>query len=130
MAIMTFVADLPLRLTTPEVLALGRFSIATLHRRIGDGSFPRPADKRCRPHVFDRDAVLAALRIGHDANDTKADEWEFDPVAIREARARQVRDGAAPDRRNRAGPVRGPGKASAPRLVADNPAAPRRPMGC
>lgn len=48
------------RLTTKEVCALGRFSRATLWRRVHDGRLPRPID-HARQALFDEAAVIAAL---------------------------------------------------------------------
>lgn len=50
------------RITTSEVCALGRFSRATLWRRIASGALPTPIDQG-REAIFDRDRVLAALAV-------------------------------------------------------------------
>jgi predicted DNA-binding transcriptional regulator AlpA len=50
------------RITTSEVCALGRFSRATLWRRIASGALPPPID-HAREAIFDRDRVMAALAI-------------------------------------------------------------------
>lgn len=54
---------LPMRLTTDDVCRLARYSRATLWRRIKAGQFPAPRD-RGRQAIFDRDAVLQALKLG------------------------------------------------------------------
>ena len=50
------------RITTSEVCALGRFSRATLWRRVASGALPPPIDQ-AREAIFDRDRVMAALAI-------------------------------------------------------------------
>lgn len=50
---------LPARLTTREVLALARYSRATLTRRRRTGLFPEPIERG----VYVRDQVLQALRL-------------------------------------------------------------------
>lgn len=50
------------RITTSEVCALGRFSRATLWRRVASGALPSPIDQG-REAIFDRDCVVAALTI-------------------------------------------------------------------
>lgn len=66
-------ADLPTRLTTPEVLALARYSRATLARRIGAGVMPKPIDRGADGGIFDRDAVLKALGIDQPMTSTPID---------------------------------------------------------
>ena len=51
-----------IRVTTSEVCALGRFSRATLWRRVASGALPKPIDQ-AREAIFDRDHVLAALAV-------------------------------------------------------------------
>nr|WP_314188138.1 hypothetical protein [uncultured Brevundimonas sp.] len=50
------------RITTSEVCVLGRFSRATLWRRVASGALPAPIDQG-REAIFDRDRVVAALAI-------------------------------------------------------------------
>ena len=50
------------RITTSEVCVLGRFSRATLWRRVASGALPAPIDHG-REAIFDRDRVAAALAI-------------------------------------------------------------------
>lgn len=50
------------RITTSEVCVLGRFSRATLWRRVASGALPAPIDQG-REAIFDRDRVAAALAI-------------------------------------------------------------------
>lgn len=50
------------RVTTSEVCVLGRFSRATLWRRVASGALPAPIDQ-AREAIFDRDRVVAALAI-------------------------------------------------------------------
>ena len=50
------------RITTAEVCALGRFSRATMWRRIKVGALPGPIDQ-ARQALFDRDAVITALAV-------------------------------------------------------------------
>lgn len=79
------------RLTRPEVLELGRFSESELRKRIKAGEMPGPVDRRCRPHVFDRDAVLLALGVGGASADIEDDPWKVDPEAIERSRATMSR---------------------------------------
>lgn len=50
------------RLTTREVCALGRFSRATMWRRVQSGALPAPID-HARQALFDAEAVERALSI-------------------------------------------------------------------
>lgn len=50
------------RITTSEVCVLGRFSRATLWRRVASGALPGPIDQG-REAIFDHDRVVAALAI-------------------------------------------------------------------
>lgn len=50
------------RLTTSEVCALGRFSRATLWRRVAAGTLPAPIDQ-AREAIFDRERVMGALAV-------------------------------------------------------------------
>jgi len=61
-----------IRITTSEVCALGRFSRATLWRRVKDGSLPAAVDQS-REAIFDRDRVIAALA-------TPRPRWRARPV--------------------------------------------------
>jgi hypothetical protein len=119
---------LPLRMTSAEVCALGRFSISTLNRkRLADPKWlPASAVQGGRSTVFDRTDVLKALGLSSvGASDAAEpdDDWTFDADAFRAARSRPVRDGAAPQGRNGARPVRSAQTAPALRLVGGDPAA-------
>ncbi len=50
------------RITTSEVCALGRFSRATLWRRVKAGTLPAPIDQS-RQAIFERERVIAALGV-------------------------------------------------------------------
>lgn len=50
------------RIITSEVCALGRFSRATLWRRVAAGTLPSPIDQG-RQAIFDRERVVAALNL-------------------------------------------------------------------
>lgn len=113
-------SDLPRRLTTSEVCSLARYSSVTLWRRIKAGEMPRPVDEG-RQALFDRDAVLKALGMLHEAPPA----FTFDPDAFRQARSRPVRDAAPAGRRNLSRVLPGAGEAAALRLAARNAQAKR-----
>lgn len=58
----TSAANLPLRITTEQVLDLAGISSPTLTKRIKEGRMPCPVDK-AHERLFDRDAVLRALGL-------------------------------------------------------------------
>lgn len=66
------------RLTTREVCALGRFSRASLWRRVQTGRLPKPID-HAREALFDEAAVTAALAQPHlpwkSSSTMSASEW-------------------------------------------------------
>ena len=119
---------LPSRLYTSEVVRLARYSVTTLWRKRRRGEMPAPIDQG-EEAIFDRDAVLKALGMIHDAAppaaDPDDDPWSVNPDAIRQARTGNVRHAASPKGRNRAGVLPGPSKAPALRLVAADPPADR-----
>ena len=78
------------RLTTAEVCAIARLRLTTLWRRIKAGTMPAAIDAG-RQSMFDRDAVRKALGVLPDGQDGAPDR-EFDPDALREVRARQLRE--------------------------------------
>ena len=89
--------DLPLRMTAAEVCALARCSAVTLwRRRRADPTWlPAAAHQLSRELIFERAAVFKALGFDHDDRPQEpAAGWKVDPDAIREARARQVRQPA------------------------------------
>ena len=114
-------ADLPPRLTTSEVCALGRFSIRTFQRRRRTGKFlVKPCDRGAEL-MFPRDEVLRALGMITDAQPQEAppEPPRVSPDKIREARSRLggVRGRPPASRRDAPGAVRGAGQAPALRLV-------------
>lgn len=123
--------DLPPRLTTSEVCALGRWSLRTFQRRRRTGKFiVKPID-RAAELLFPRDAVLRALDlIPHDQAPSPPVQPEaprVSPDAIRAARTRAVRQRPAKGGRDVSSPVRGAGEASALRLAFDSAAPDGRP---
>lgn len=120
--------QLPLRLTTSEVCALGRFSAKTFAKRRREGRIPIEPCDRGTELLWKRDEVLKALDMIHD--DPKpiaapAASWdEPDADAIREARSRQVRHRSRTSGgRDVSRPVRGSASAPALRLAFDATAA-------
>jgi excisionase family DNA binding protein len=76
---------LPIRLTTREVCALARFSRVTLWQRIKAGRMPAPIDHG-RQSIFDRDAVLEALRPVVTMSTPERDpNWAANVIAERTA---------------------------------------------
>jgi hypothetical protein len=130
----------PLRMTTEEVLQVGRFKATTLwRRRRADPSWlPASTVQGGKSTLFDRSAVLKALGLVADgARDAPPEQqgenpWKVDFDAIREARARKVRHGKAAARqaaekgRDTASLVRGAPQAPALRLVASDSASGKR----
>lgn len=113
--------DLPARLTSSEVCALGRWSMRTFQRRRRTGKFlVQPCDRGAEL-LFPRDDVLRALDIiPHEEPPKVAPEKPRVSVdAIRERRARALRCGPSKGGRDVASPVRGAGKAPAVRLAFD-----------
>lgn len=68
---------LPARLTTAEVCEIARYGPATLRQRVAAGAMPAPIDRGQRgSSIYDRDAVLKALRITNPADaDFEEDPW-------------------------------------------------------
>ena len=91
-------ADLPPRLTTSEVCALGRFSTRTFRRRVRAGKYLLQPCDRGVEDLWKRDEVLRAL--GMTQYETpKVDEKDhdaIDPEAFRAALAGQVRQRPGP----------------------------------
>lgn len=56
-----FIHDLPHRMTTREVCALGRISVRTLSRRITDGTLALVPVDRAREKLFRREDVVRAF---------------------------------------------------------------------
>lgn len=114
------ILTLPARLTTSEVCSLARYGATTLWRERRAGNMPAPI-ARGREDIYDRDAVLKALGMIQDENPT-SDEWDVDPLAIRDARARKVRDAAPAQGRHLSGVLPGSRKAATLRVVVADPA--------
>ena len=114
---------LPLRIPLPVVLALAGYSRSTLRNRQRAKLMPLPVDLGATGGIYDRDAVLKALKIVKDDAVPKQD-WSVDPDAIRQVRSRQVRRAEAARRRDASRAVPSAGAPAPIRLVADNPAAP------
>lgn len=81
-------AALPLRLTTSEVCALGRWSIRTFMRRRKTGQFLVEPIDRGSELLFPRDPVLRALGLITDDTAPKA-QLEKPRVSVDAIRARQ-----------------------------------------
>lgn len=117
--------DLPARLTTSEVCALGRYSARTFKRRRRTGKFlVEPIDRNADGYIFPRDPVLRALGLITDDTAPKAppEKARVSVDAIRERGARTVRGRPPKSGRDVAGAVRGAGEAPSLRLVVDTPA--------
>lgn len=87
-------ANLPLRLTRDEVLALFRFSKETLSRkRKADPTWlPPSAVQGARQMVFDRDAVLKALGVNQPVAEPDAPAvLKFDPKRFQAIHDRRLR---------------------------------------
>lgn len=67
-------ADLPLRITTSQVLDLAGVSTQTLRKRITQGTMPGAVDKGFEL-LFDRDAVLKALGLVNEPVQAEAVSW-------------------------------------------------------
>lgn len=80
--------ELPARLTTPEVLALTRYSRPTLARRVAEGRMPQPIDRCQSGAIYNRDAVLKALSMTPEPVEEK-NPWDIDEQALAEAFARK-----------------------------------------
>jgi hypothetical protein len=122
--------DLPPRLTTPEVCALGRFSLRTFQRRRRSGKFlVAPIDRNIDGLIFPRDAVLRALDLipNDPAPQAQPEAPRVSTDKIREARSRTVRGGAPTSGRDASGAVRGAGAQPAIRLAFDATAPNGRP---
>jgi hypothetical protein len=87
---------LPPRLDLPTVLALAGYSRSTLRNRQRAGLMPKPVDRGATGGIFDRDAVLKALKIVKDDAPEKQD-WSVTREDLLGARERQKlgRKGAA-----------------------------------
>jgi predicted DNA-binding transcriptional regulator AlpA len=116
----------PPRITTREVCALARYTSATLWRRIDAGHMPRPIDRGGEGFLFDRKAVLTALGMQVDDAKTETPNWDFDPVAYREAHARALRRRKGAGWRDKPRVLSGPGEAPASGLVSGDPATDER----
>ena len=81
--------NLPLRITTPEVCGLARFSKSTLWKRIDAGQMPAPIDRGGGGFIFDRDAVLKALGV-FEASASNGPDWSFDEASFLEAHKRKI----------------------------------------
>lgn len=118
--------DLPGRLTTSEVCALGRWSISTFMHRRRTGKFLVEPIDRGSELLFPRDPVLRALGlITDDPASPPAVEPEkpiFSSEAFRAAGSRSVRGRPPKSGRDMAGSVRGAGATPSLRLVVDTPA--------
>lgn len=69
----------PVRLITTEVLALARYELGTLRKRIAEGLMPEPVEGKGRRMIFLRDDVLMALKIIPDPSMIpEKDPWDFD----------------------------------------------------
>lgn len=78
------------RITTAEVCALGRFSRATMWRRIAAGALPGPVDQ-ARQALFDRDAVIAALTVSRTRWRVRSQPSDQIAAALRTSRAKPAR---------------------------------------
>lgn len=116
--------DLPGRLTTSEVCALGRWSISTFMHRRRTGKFLVEPIDRGSELLFPRDPVLRALGLITDDPAPKAppEKPRVSVDAIRERGARSIRGRPPKAGRDVAGSVRGAGAAPSLRLVVDTPA--------
>ena len=79
------------RLTTPQVLALAGYSRATLRRRMAAGRMPEPIDRCGSGGIYDGAAVRKALGLEPEPPADPAAAWDVNPDAIREARARRLK---------------------------------------
>lgn len=115
--------DHPLRMTISEVAGLARCSVSSIHRRrkVDPAWLPAAPVQIGRRLVFERAAVFKALGMTDGETVQEGTGWEVDPVAYREALAREVRERAASRRRNVSRPVRNSAAPKTLRLVADNP---------
>lgn len=112
--------DLPPRLTTSEVCALGRISVRTFARRRREGCYLLEPCDRGAENLWHRDEVLRALDlVQSQPAPMEAAPPKVDPDAIRAARARQIRQRPGPQGRDSARPVRSAGKAAALTLAFD-----------
>lgn len=68
------VSNLPLRITTSQVLDLAGISMVTLRKRIAEGKMPPSVDKGFEL-LFDRDAVLRALGLVNEPVQAEAVSW-------------------------------------------------------
>jgi hypothetical protein len=116
---------LPLRIPLPVVLALAGYSRSTLRNRQRAGLMPKPVDRGTSGGIYDRDAVLKALKIVKDDAPEKQD-WSISADAFRKDRPRQIRGAQAPRGRHAPRAVSGAGSPSPLRLVADNSPAAQR----
>ena len=73
-----------MRLTTSEVCAMGRFSTATLWRRVRYGRLPKPID-HAREALFDADAIHSALGSKVQDAPTLGSGWAVDPKVLTQA---------------------------------------------
>lgn len=114
--------NLPHRMTAAQVCELAGCSATTLwrRRRLDPTWLPAAPVQLGKSTMFDRAAVLVALCLAQDA--PANDQWNVDPDAIREARARKVRHPPATQGRDRPRAHGGPVAAPALRLVRGDPA--------
>lgn len=81
------VFDLPMRMTTREVCALGRISVRTLSRRIADGTLDLAPVERAREKLFRREDVVRAFGMELEFGRTppasavqENAEWDSQPL--------------------------------------------------
>ena len=81
------VINLPMRMTTREVCALGRISVRTLSRRIADGTLALAPVDRAREKLFRREDVIRAFGMESEFGGAPAtgpipdaDAWSDTPL--------------------------------------------------
>jgi predicted DNA-binding transcriptional regulator AlpA len=110
------------RLTTGEVCALARYTRSTLWKRIDAGHMPKPIDRGGSGFLFDTTAVHTALGMYDHEIKIEQTEWDYDPVAYREALSRTVRRGQGKGWRDRPRVLPSAAPASPAGLVGSDPA--------
>ncbi|MBG7616523.1 helix-turn-helix domain-containing protein [Brevundimonas sp. BAL450] len=125
-------ADLPARLTTTEVCALGRISTRTFQKRRKSGVYRIQPCDRGAENLWARADVVRVLNLSDDdpagATAPPEPKWSVDPDALREARSRRLRrreaasDAAPPKGRDAPRAVSGARQPPTLRLVAVDPA--------
>lgn len=85
------IPDAEPRITASEICIIGKFSRATLGRRVHAGRFPAPIDKG-REQLFDRRAVYEALGISQkDDNHAQDNPWERGALALHDRKTAAIR---------------------------------------